>query len=142
MTQWVPPKSNFDLLQERFWPDEWKVLVTCILLNQTSRKQVEPMIEDFFFLCPNPQAAIEADEDCMVEILKPLGMYNKRAKTIKRMSEDFIVGFTQAKQLYGCGKYADDAYRLFFVGDWQDVTPSDHALNDYHGFLLEKYSRS
>ena len=137
---WIPPKSPFDLLQERYWPDDWKILIVCLLLNQTSRKQVEPMIESFFERWPDPMSASNADEDEMRDLIRPLGMFNRRVKSIKKMSQQFMSGFDNAIELYGCGKYADDAYRIFMKGEWRDVEPNDHALNDYHGYLREVYS--
>ena len=118
---WTPPKSPFDLLQERYWPDDWKILIVCLLLNQTSRKQVEPMIERFFARWPTPEAASLANEEEMREVIRSLGMYNRRVKTIKNMSKQYLAGFENAKDLYGCGKYADDTYRIFMKGEWRDV---------------------
>jgi len=118
---WMPPKSPFDLLQERYWPDDWKILIVCLLLNQTSRKQVEPMIESFFEKWPDPEAASSADEDEMRDLVRPLGMFNRRVKSIKKMSQQFMSGFDNAIELYGCGKYADDAYRIFMKGEWGGV---------------------
>ena len=82
---WTPPKSPFDLLQERYWPNDWKILIVCLMLNQTSRKQVEPMIERFFEKWPTALDAALADEDEMREVIRCLGMYNRRVKTIKNM---------------------------------------------------------
>ena len=135
MRRWTPPKSPFDLLQERYWPNDWKILIVCLMLNQTSRKQVEPMIELFFEKWPTALDASTADEDEMREMIRSLGMYNRRVKTIKNMSKQYLEGFEHAKDLYGCGKYADDAYRIFIKGEWKEVDPNDHALNDYHGYL-------
>jgi len=136
MNSWVPPRSPFDLLQERFWPDGWKILVTCLLLNQTSRKQVEPMIERFFQRYPSPEVLAHADQEELYHYIKALGLANKRVKTLKRFSQEFLEGnWTSAKDLYGCGKYADDTYRIFIVGDWRETSPNDHALSDYHGWL-------
>jgi len=136
MITWVPPESPFDLLQERFWPDEWKMLVVCLLLNQTARKQVEPMIATFFQLFPNPEAVVEAAEEDLRVILKPLGLVNRRVRTLKTFSEEFVTKrWGNVIELYGCGKYADDAHRIFIKGEWQDVDPVDHALVDYHTFL-------
>tara|TARA_B100001057_G_scaffold500245_1_gene614266 strand:+ start:1169 stop:1510 length:342 start_codon:yes stop_codon:yes gene_type:complete len=108
------------------------------MLNQTSRKQVEPMIERFFDKWPTASDAAFADEEEMREVVKSLGMYNRRVKTIKNMSNQYLSGFENAKELYGCGKYADDAYRIFMKGDWQDVEPNDQALNKYHDWLKEE----
>ena len=98
------------------------------------------MIEHFFEKWPTPTAAASADEEEMRKVIRSLGMYNRRVKTIKNMSRQYLDGFDQAKDLYGCGKYADDAYRIFMKGEWRDVEPNDHALNDYHGYLKEVYN--
>lgn len=95
------------------------------------------MIEDFFARWPDAEAATLADEEEMRAVIRPLGMFNKRVKTIKRMSQQFLTGFQEAIDLYGCGKYANDAYRIFVKGEWRDVKPNDHALNDYHKYLQE-----
>ena len=137
---WVPPKSTFNLLQENYWPDEWKVLSVCLLLNLTTRKQVDGVIDTFFKKYPDAQAMIAADELELSDLIRPLGMWRKRVKTLKRFSMEYLLGnWKTAKELYGCGKYADDCWRLFFVGDWRDISPNDHALNDYHGWLKEHY---
>ena len=142
MKEWIPPKSPYDLLQERFWPNEWKILVVCLMLNQTSRKQVEPMIEAFFEKYPDPDAVLRASESKLFSILKPLGLANKRVLTLKKFSLGYLGGdWNTAKDLYGCGKYADDAYRIFIKGDWQEVEPNDHALNFYHEFLSNDWDR-
>ena len=108
------------------------------MLNQTSRKQVEPMIETFFDKWPSALDATKADDNEMREVIKSLGFQNRRVKTIKNMSKQYLYGFEQAKDLYGCGKYADDAYRIFIKGEWSQVDPNDQALNKYHGWLKEE----
>lgn len=37
----APPVSPFGLIQEHLYQDPWKVLVACILLNQTGGRQVQ-----------------------------------------------------------------------------------------------------
>ena len=136
---WKPPKSPHKLLQEDYWPDQWKILVCCLLLNQTSRKQVDPMIGDFFKKYPTPRSIIDADNGSLIQVLRPLGMYNRRVNTLKKFSKGYLEGkWTTASDLYGCGKYADDAWRIFCKGDWRDVKPNDHALNVYHRWLTNK----
>ena len=135
---WIPPLSPFDLLQERYWPDGWKILTVCLLLNQTSRRQVEPMVDNLFSLYPTPESMVSACSDELYSVIKPLGLANKRVKTLKKFSENFLSSsWVHARELYGCGKYADDAYRIFIKGEWKDVNPQDHALNDYHNFLMK-----
>ena len=62
-------------------------------------------------------------------------MYNKRAKTIIKMSKQFLEGFSQPKQLYGCGKYASDSDLIFYQGRWKEVEPTDGALKRYIRFM-------
>ena len=140
---WVPPMLNkWDrpLIQERYWPDRWKMLICCLMLNLTSYKQVLPIIDEFFRRWPDPDAAAHADELEMKELLKSLGMYNKRAKTIIRMSNQYCAGFEQVKDLHGCGKYASDSDAMFHLGQWRQVDPTDGALKRYKSFLERFYS--
>jgi methyl-CpG-binding domain protein 4 len=140
---WEPPHLNswdYPLIQEKYFPDRWKMLVCCLMLNLTSHRQVKPLIDGFFERWPNAEAAENADEGEMKEYLKSLGMYNKRAKTIIKMSKQFQTGFSRAKDLFGCGKYADDSDTIFYLGKWQDVTPTDGALKRYIRFMESLHS--
>ena len=133
---WKPPKSPHGLLQESLWPDEWKILVSCLLLNLTTRKQVDKVVYKLFNKYPCPASMVNAAEDELYNIVKSLGLANKRVKTLKRFSREYITkDWVTPKELYGCGKYADDAWRIFCRGDWRDVEPKDHALNDYFNYL-------
>jgi methyl-CpG-binding domain protein 4 len=133
---WKPPKSPHGLIQEDLWPDEWKILVSCLMLNQTTRKQVDSVVDSFFSLWPTPEKFIEADLSKVSQILRPLGFHNRRPKTIHRFTREYLVGgWKQPIELYGIGKYANDAWHIFCKGDWQSVDPNDHALNKYHGWM-------
>lgn len=134
---WIPPLSPHSLIQETYWPDEWKVLVCCLLLNQTSRKQLDVIVDEFFGKFPDPATFLAATDADVLPMLSHLGMQNRRLVTLRKFSSQFLQrGWSRASDLYGCGKYADDCHRLFFVGDWRAVEPRDHALNDYHAFLV------
>ena len=137
---WKPPRSPHGLLQESLWPDEWRVLVSCLLLNLTTRAQVDKVVDILFHKYPCPVSMTMAKESDLHSIIKSLGLANKRVKTLKRFSEEYITKkWETPKELYGCGKYADDAWRIFCRGDWKEVEPNDHALNDYHGFLKKRF---
>ena len=98
------------------------------------------MISEFFKKYPSPESLVDAEETALRVILQPLGLVNKRVKTLKRFSEEFVTKrWDHAKELFGCGKYADDTYEIFIVGNWTGVHPQDHALTDYHTFLLQSY---
>ena len=137
---WQPPLSPIGMLQEFMWPDEWKLLVVCMLHNQTSRKQVDKVYQELFYKFPNARSMSKANQESLAKILKPLGLYNRRSKGLIKFSQDFLTkNWKMPSELYGCGKYADDCYTVFFIGNIRDVNPTDHALNDYVDWIKKEY---
>ncbi|KAF3438473.1 hypothetical protein FNV43_RR21235 [Rhamnella rubrinervis] len=133
---WVPPRSDFNLLQEDHFHDPWRVLVICMLLNQTTGLQAKRVISDLFTLCPNAKAASEVATEEIEKIITSLGLQKKRAVMIQRLSQEYLgENWTFVTQLHGVGKYAADAYAIFCTGKWDQVKPNDHKLNDYWEFL-------
>lgn len=138
MNPWVPPKSPGDLIQESLWPDEWKILVACILLNQTTRKQLNKVVWPFFERWPTPQALLESPAEEIGLMLKPLGFWRRRPLTLQKFSREYLSNsWKEPKELHGVGKYANDAWHIFIKGDWQAVEPNDHALSWYHSHLKQ-----
>ena len=85
-----------------------------------------------FEMYPNPVEMSNACPISIAKIVKPLGLYNRRSKSLIRFSNEFVQNqWSSPSDLHGCGKYADDSYRVFCQFDWNNVTPTDHALNDY-----------
>ena len=118
------------LLQEVYQADPWKMLICCILLNLTHRRQVDKVRDKLFTRYPTAVQMAFAIEDELSEMLKPLGFYNKRAVTLKRMSLEYVRGFTDVNQLYGVGKYATDSWEIFQNNN-TDVQPEDDVLKEY-----------
>ena len=140
---WRPPKSPHDLLQESLWPDEWKILISCLMLNQTTRKQVDKVVWQFFDKWPDPKSFLGSKHEEVSDMLRPLGFYNRRPKSLRRFTEEYIKReWAEPIELHGIGKYANDAWRIFCRGDWKAVDPQDHALNKYHAFLQEKHGEN
>ena len=131
---WKPPNN---LIQEHLWHDPWKIFVACIFCNLTRRVDAEPYMWMFFDKYPDAKSASEADEREIQKMIQPLGLSERRSKTLVRMSKEYNQGQWKSdpKRLYGIGKYASDAYQIFCLGNWRDVQPKDHALNDYHSWL-------
>ena len=136
--KWKPPVSPIGMLQEDLWPDVWKILVACILHNQTSRKQVDKVYGHLFDKYPDSAAMAAADSEELAEILRPLGLYNRRAKSLKRFSEEFgSIDWKKPSELYACGKYADECYDVFCAGNWKKVKTDDGSLKRYVAWLWE-----
>lgn len=116
------------IIQEEFGDDAWKLLVGCILLNQTSNVQVRRVIYSLFERWPNPEAMSKADPSEVAEHIRTLGFYNRRAKSLIRFSTEYIAkDFETASELHAIGKYGDDSYQMFIKGN-MDVRPTDRIL--------------
>jgi methyl-CpG-binding domain protein 4 len=67
----------------------------------------------------------------VIDIIKPLGMYNIREKRLRKMSQDYLTwDKVDAKMLYGIGKYGSDSYEIFFKNNYT-VQPTDKELIRY-----------
>jgi len=118
------------LLQEVYQDDAWKMLVCCILLNLTKRTQVDIIRDELFKLYPTPNKMKNANQSELSKLLQPLGLYNRRAKSLKRFSEDWVKGFNSVDELYGIGQYAKDSWEIFQNNN-RNVNPTDKVLLEY-----------
>jgi len=123
--------SPYLLLQEIYNEHPWRVLICCIMLNCTSRKQVDQIREEFFNRYPDPESASSADPIEMEDLIKGLGFRKKRTATIQRFSNDWVTRkWSEPKELYGIGKYAQDSWEIFQKGNL-NVEPTDGVLIKY-----------
>lgn len=121
--------SPYLLLQERYRDEPWKLLVACILLNQTTGKQVRDMIIGLFERYPTPRKMALANLYELKRLLRPLGLQNRRANALRLFSRGFFSGRLYA-DCYGIGQYAIDSHRIFVEGDL-GVRPFDKVLKKY-----------
>ncbi|XP_003463224.3 methyl-CpG-binding domain protein 4 [Cavia porcellus] len=140
--KWTPPRSPFNLVQETLFHDPWKLLIATIFLNRTSGKMAIPVLWEFLEKYPSAEVARAADWRDVSELLKPLGLYELRAKTIVKFSDEYLTKHWKYPiELHGIGKYGNDSYRIFCVNEWKQVHPQDHKLNKYHDWLWENYEK-
>tara|TARA_B100001121_G_scaffold134451_1_gene117710 strand:+ start:124 stop:519 length:396 start_codon:yes stop_codon:yes gene_type:complete len=118
------------LLQEIYQPDGWKMLTCCMLLNLTNRRQVDVIRDELFRRYPTPKDMMNADESELAQLLQPLGLYNRRAKSLKKMSEGYVKGFKSVDELYGIGQYAKDSWEIFQNNN-RNINPTDKVLQEY-----------
>ncbi|KAJ8265168.1 hypothetical protein COCON_G00142670 [Conger conger] len=134
--KWTPPRSPFNLVQETLFHDPWKLLVATIFLNKTSGKMAIPVLWQFFDRYPSPEVTRQSDWKPIAELLKPLGLNELRAKILIRFSDEYLSKqWRYPIELHGIGKYGNDSYRIFCIGEWRQVSPQDHKLNKYHDWL-------
>jgi endonuclease III len=118
------------LIQEDYLNDPWKMMVCCILLNQTNNKQVRPILESVFGLIPNPNSAVECDQDSLAAVIKTTGFQNVKASRIKKLSEKWGSGFSDVEELPGIGKYGKESWEIF-INKNLDIDPTDKKLKKY-----------
>jgi methyl-CpG-binding domain protein 4 len=119
------------MIQEIFRDDPWKLLVGCMMLNQTTGTQVHQVIHKFFKKYPNPVKAMNARTETMEEIIKPLGLFRRRTQSIKKFSHDYLnKNWKRPSECFGIGKYAEDSWDIF-VANNLDVKPEDKELIAY-----------
>ena len=80
---------------------------------------------------PTPRKFLNSKTEDVIEVIKECGFYNRRERTLRRMTEDFMSWDGEdATKLYGIGKYGSDSYRLFFKNELPDEV-GDHELKRY-----------
>jgi endonuclease III len=104
-------------------PSGWRMLVGCILLNQTSRQQVDDVYPKLFEMWPNAPALRFASHPHLFDVIRPLGLQNRRAITLTSFStwwatrspaveEDSMLEMDPP----GIGEYARDSWVIFKLG--------------------------
>lgn len=88
------------------------------MLNQTSFKQVDQVRHEFFLKYPNAESLSLADELEVSRIIRPLGFYNRRARTLVRFSKEWLTwDGNDVSDLHGIGRYASDSWKIFQQND-------------------------
>ena len=118
------------LIQEEYVQDPWKMLVCCILLNQTNNKQVRPVLSSVFELIPDPISAIGCDLERLAAVIKTSGFQNIKAKRIRDLSSKWVDGFNDPMDLPGIGQYGRDSWEIFIKKNLS-VSPTDKKLIAY-----------
>lgn len=135
----IPPRSPFSLIQEDLWPAEWKILVSCMMLNCTTRKQVEKILPTFFSRWPTPESLASANVQDVSRSISSLGFQNRRAAALIKMTKSYIEkNWSHASELPGIGDYASAAWQIFCLGEIPKDCPKDHALVLYYKWIKEK----
>ena len=138
--------SPYNTRQEQYREDPWKMLMVCFMLNQTSHKQVDKIRDEFFSRYPDASAFLAAPDSEIVELIRPLGFYNRRCKKWKEFCTEWMElntnapGLAQLIDLPGVGKYALDSWKVFQLYQY-DTDVQDHVLNWYVEWAREEVER-
>ena len=98
-------------------------------------------MREFFARWPTANDAAHADQAEISDLIKVLGLAERRAKTLVRMSQDYLTKNWHAdpRVLYGIGEYAHAAYQIFCLHLWAQIPePKDGALKKYWKWINNK----
>ena len=85
----------------------------------------------FFDKFANAKTLLNSTDEEIIDIIKPLGFYNRRCKILKRFCETWIKNdWKNVKELPGIGKYASDSWQIFQEKN-VDIEVQDKELKKY-----------
>ncbi|MFX1238383.1 MAG: hypothetical protein ACFFAS_13685 [Promethearchaeota archaeon] len=114
-------KRNFAWRNPELSP--FNVLIAEIMLQKTGANQVEPLFTTFIQDYPTAESVANLTEEDLGEILKPLGLFKRRARDIKKAVNAIIDNGGQIPKdpkelmaLPGVGEYIANAVSCFAFG--------------------------
>ena len=123
------------LIQEDYLHNPWKMLVCCILLNQTTNQQVRKILNPLFLLIPDPISASQMEPEKISEIIRSTGFSSVKSQRIVNMSKKWVEGFDSVLELPGVGRYASDSWKIF-VEKNLSIQVTDKKLQSYLDSVL------
>ena len=103
-----------------------------MMLNCTTRKQVERILPLFFERWPDPRTFLATGDEDVAAVIRSLGLANRRTVNLKKMTIKFVEGdWDDPRDLPGVGAYAAASYEIFCLGKVPTEPPPDHALKQY-----------
>lgn len=79
---------------------------------------------------PTAQHLLDADDDELLTVLRPLGLSSRRLKALKRMAAAVVLGY-ELPNVPGVGEYARRSYDIFCRNELGTTEPNDGALSQY-----------
>jgi len=116
--QWAE-NGNLRSFPWRKTSDIWRIALAEILLARTPAQRVLPVYQDLVKRYSSPTSVNTKDLPDLVEILKPLGLQEKKAVQIKALADILRRGknkevlIEKLKEVPGMGKYSYNAVLLF-----------------------------
>lgn len=120
----------------------YKLIVCEILLWKTRAESVESFCSTFFNSCPSASTLKAIPTRKLINMIKPLGLYNRRAKMLKKFVKNYppgrFKGEMEIRKKLGVGQYI--ARTLMVLHYCLPVIPVDEnirrLLERVHGFKI------
>lgn len=95
-------------------------LIAEMMLQKTNANQVEKVFPKFIKDYPNAKSIVDLEEKKLVEILQPLGLFNRRARDLKKTAQKILKNGNELPRtkkelmnLPGVGEYIANAVMCF-----------------------------
>ena len=108
----------------------WRVLVGCVLVNRARGDVARPAMEVLFDRWPTPADLAAAREAEVLDVVRPLGFVQRKARSLIDLSAAVARGETLLATP-GVGPYALEAHRMFVSGQLPERCPDDKRLAAY-----------
>jgi thymidylate synthase len=123
------------MIQDIYRAEPWKMLVCCIMLNQTSGVQVKQVMRGFFDRFPTLDHLIHSDIDKIADEIKVLGLQNVKAERIKKFATECygmrLDSCLDVSILPGLGHYAEESMQVFVRREIMSHHPVDKEIFAY-----------
>ena len=96
---------RFGVAQEQLADDPFKVLIACVFLTRTKGSVSMPVCRELFRRYPTPQSLADADVVEITLMFQPLGLQNRRAKTVINLAKAWIECPPTRGRLYSRPRY-------------------------------------
>lgn len=115
--------------------EPYESLVVEVLLARTRAESVEPVARDFLDRYPSPAALQDAKTEAVEDLLRPLGLFRKRAGALLDCAERLVTDLggevpedvEDLQELSYVGRYAANAILCFGFGRVRPVVDSNVA---------------
>jgi len=78
--------------------------------------QAEPVLDNFFELCPDAETCTQVKREEIEEVIMTLGLQVKRSGSLQRLSREYLAGtWTYVTELHNVGKYVCSFINIFYV---------------------------
>ena len=97
----------------------WHLLVGCMMLNRTERRQAWRALDALFDLAQGPEGLAAVPDDALRKILQPCGFGERRLTALRALTEDWLEGVPLA-DIRHVGRYALASHAIFCRGERPD----------------------
>lgn len=87
------PKPMSDLIVKDFGRDPFLILISCLLSLRARDVMTYPISKKLFEKVRTPKELVQFPLGDLEELLRPIGFYKKKARTIKEVSKELITRF-------------------------------------------------